>query len=76
MSLHRWRGWVQNLNFMSRFSNEDLEHIETGILRLAHAFVEYDIEITTKHQEKIPQALITEQEHTTPPTDQRASLYV
>lgn len=76
MSLHGWRGWVQNLNFMSHFSNEDLEHMEEGILRLTHAFVEYDIEITTKHQEKIPQALITERDRTELPTTRRTTLYV
>jgi hypothetical protein len=63
MSLHGWRGWIQNLNFMSHFSDED-------------AFVEYDIEITTKHQAKIPQALIAERDRTTPATTQRTSLYV
>ena len=76
MSLHGWRGWIQNLNFMSHFSDEDLQHMEEGILRLTHAFVEYDIEITTKHQEKIPQALITEHERTASPTTQRTGLYV
>jgi hypothetical protein len=76
MSLHGWRGWIQNLNFMSYFSEDDLKHMEEGILRLTHAFVEYDIEITTKHQEKIPQALITEREHTASPTTQRTNLYV
>lgn len=76
MSLHGWRGWIQNLNFMSHFSDEDLEHMEEGILRLTQAFVEYDIEITTKHQAKIPQALISERDRTTPATTQRTSLYV
>jgi hypothetical protein len=38
--------------------------------------VEYDIEITTKHQAKIPQALIAERDRTTPATTQRTSLYV
>lgn len=76
MSLHGWRGWIQNLNFMSHFSDEDLKQMEEGILRLTHAFVEYDIEITTKHQEKIPQALIIEDEHTHPSVSQRTGLYV
>jgi hypothetical protein len=76
MSLHGWRGWIQNLNFMSHFSDADLEHMEEGMLRLTHAFVEYDIEITSKHQEKIPRALRTERMHTASHPNQRDGLYV
>lgn len=76
MSLHGWRGWVQNLNFMSHFSDEELEHIEDGLLHLTHAFVEYDVEITKKHQDKIPEALIAERERPEQRGGERAGLYV
>jgi septum formation topological specificity factor MinE len=61
---------------MSHFSDEDMEHMEEDILRVTQAFVEYGIEITTKHQEKISQVLITERERTASSTNQRAGLYV
>jgi hypothetical protein len=38
-SLQGWRRWVQNLAFMSRFTR---------------AFVQYDMEITQQHEQKIP----------------------
>jgi hypothetical protein len=53
-SINGWRSWIQNLGFMSRFKEDELKEIEDGLLKLTRAFIEYDIEITKKHQDKLP----------------------
>jgi len=58
-SLNGWRSWIQNLGFMSRFSETELKDIEDGLLKFSKAFVEYDVKITRKHQGKIPEMQFT-----------------
>ena len=54
-SLHGWRRWVQNLGFMAEFSAEELRQMEEGLTKVGQAFIEYDLDVTNRYQEKIPQ---------------------
>jgi hypothetical protein len=54
-SLHGWRRWVQNLGFMAEFSVEELREMEQGLTKVGQAFIEYDLDVTKRHQSKIPQ---------------------
>jgi hypothetical protein len=54
-SLHGWRRWVQNLGFMAKFNVDELREMEQGLTKVGHAFIEYDLDITKRHQAKIPQ---------------------
>jgi hypothetical protein len=53
-SLKGWRSWVQNLDFMARFSADELRELEDGLNVSAQAFVQYDVDVTKKYQSKIP----------------------
>ena len=53
-SVHGWRSWVGSLRLMSRFTEDELKAMEAGLLKRVRAFVEYDIEVTKKHRDKIP----------------------
>ena len=53
-SLQGWRRWVQNLAFMSRFTQDELQDIERGLIEKVRAFVQYDIAVTQQHEPKIP----------------------
>jgi len=53
-SLKGWRSWVQNLNFMARFSADELKELEDGLNASAQAFIQYDVDVTRKHQSKMP----------------------
>jgi hypothetical protein len=44
---------------MSRFSEAELKDIEDGLLKFSKTFVEYDVEVTQKHQDKIPEIRFT-----------------
>jgi hypothetical protein len=54
-SLHGWRRWIQNLGFMAEFSAEELRQMEEGLTKVGQAFIEYDLDVTNRYQEKIPQ---------------------
>jgi hypothetical protein len=54
-SLQGWRRWVQNLAFMSRFTQDELQEIERGLIEKVRAFVQFDMEVTQQHEQKIPQ---------------------
>jgi hypothetical protein len=54
-SLHGWRRWVQNLGFMAEFSADELRQMEEGLTKVGQAFIEYDLAVTKRYQEKIPQ---------------------
>ena len=53
-SIRGWRGWIQNLTFMSRFTTKELQAIEEGLLKSVRTFIENDIDVTKKHKNKIP----------------------
>ena len=55
-SMKGWRSWIQNLEFMSRFTEEELRELEEGLNMSAQAFVQYDMDITKKYQAKMPTA--------------------
>jgi hypothetical protein len=54
-SLHGWRRWVQNLGFMAEFSADELRQMEQGLTKVGQAFIEYDLDVTKRYQDKIPQ---------------------
>ncbi len=58
-SVQGWRKWIQNLDFMARFSEDELKAIEQGLLKSVRNFIEYDIDITQQHQAKLPQMRTT-----------------
>jgi hypothetical protein len=58
-SIHGWRSWVQSLRLMSKFTEEDLREMEEGLMRRIRAFVEYDIEVTKRHREKLPRITVS-----------------
>jgi len=58
-SVQGWRKWIQNLDFMARFSEDELQAIEQGLLKSVRNFIEYDIDITQRHQDKLPQLQTT-----------------
>lgn len=58
-SVQGWRKWIQNLDFMARFSEDELKAIEQGLLKSVRSFIEYDIDITKRHENKIPQIRVS-----------------
>ena len=58
-SVQGWRKWIQNLDFMARFSEEELKAIEQGLVKSVQNFIEYDTNITQQHQDKLPQMRTT-----------------
>ena len=58
-SVQGWRKWIQNLDFMARFSEDELKAIEQGLVKSVRNFIEYDINITQQYQDKLPQLRTT-----------------
>lgn len=58
-SIQGWLSWSANLQLMSRFSLEELEEMEAGLRDQVRRFIEYDIAITEKHQQKMPTQVLT-----------------
>ncbi len=58
-SLHGWRSWVGSLRLMSRFTEDELRAMEAGLIERVRAFVEYDLEVTQKHKDKISSVSVT-----------------
>jgi hypothetical protein len=54
-SVHGWQKWIQNLNFMSKFSVKELQEMEAGLISTVRNFIEYDLDVTKRHENKIPQ---------------------
>jgi hypothetical protein len=54
-SVHWWQKWIQNLNFMSKFSVNELQEMEVGLVSTVRSFIEYDLDVTKRHENKIPQ---------------------
>lgn len=57
-SIYGWRSWVQSLRLMSRFTEDELRDMEERLRKMACAFVEYDIEVTKKHVNKLPRITV------------------
>lgn len=57
-SIHGWKSWVLSLPLMSKFTEEELKAMDDGLRKRIHSFINYDIEITKKHKEKIPKITI------------------
>ena len=54
-SVHGWQKWIQNLSFMSKFSINELQEMEAGLVATVRTFIEYDLDVTKRHEHKIPQ---------------------
>jgi len=59
-SLLGWRGWMQNLQLMSKFSEDELREMKRELIKEAQGFIKYDVEVSIKHKDKIPQIIIRE----------------
>jgi len=57
-SIHGWRSWIQNLQLMAKFSEEELREMKKGLVEKAQEFIEYDTEVTESHKEKIPRIMV------------------
>jgi len=57
-SIHGWRSWIQNLPLMAKFPEEDLREMTEGLIKKAQEFIEYDVQVTEKHKEKIPRIVV------------------
>lgn len=58
-SIHGWKHWIQNLDFMSGFTKEELQEMEKGLINTVRHFIEYDIDVTKMHDSKIPRIRVT-----------------
>jgi hypothetical protein len=54
-SVHGWQKWIHNLSFMSKFSINELQEMEAGLVATVRSFIEYDLDVTKRHEHKIPQ---------------------
>jgi len=54
-SVHGWQKWIHNLSFMSKFSINELQEMEAGLISTVRTFIEYDLDVTKRHENKIPQ---------------------
>jgi len=57
-SIHGWRSWIQNLQLMSKFSEDELREMKKGLTEKAEEFIKYDTEVTVQHKEKIPRIVV------------------
>lgn len=51
-SLLGWTQWVSNPDVMTRFTREELEEMDRKLADFARSFIEYDMQITKKGEEK------------------------
>jgi hypothetical protein len=57
-SIHGWRSWIQNLQLMAKFSEDELKEMKEGLIEKAQEFIKYDTEVTERHKEKIPRIVV------------------
>ncbi|UCH37277.1 MAG: DUF2153 family protein [Candidatus Bathyarchaeota archaeon] len=62
-----WRRWIQNLGFMARFSVDELIEMEQELVKCIQPFIQYDIEVTKKHEAKMPQIRFRDRRRRTRP---------
>lgn len=67
-SIHGWRSWIQNLLLMSKFSEDELREMKEGLIKEARGFIEYDVEVSLKHRDKMPRIVIREEGRERPDT--------
>ncbi len=51
-SILGWMQWVNNPEIMNRFTEEDLKEMNKRLLEFTRSFIEYDIEVTKKGEER------------------------
>jgi hypothetical protein len=62
-----WRRWIQNLGFMSRFSVDELVEMEEELVKSVKPFIQFDIEVTKKHEAKMPRIRFRTRKHRASP---------
>ncbi|MCJ7632962.1 DUF2153 family protein [Candidatus Bathyarchaeota archaeon] len=67
-SLFGWKGWMQNLQLMSKFSEDELREMKGELIKEAQGFIKYDVEVSTKYKDKIPQIIMREEGRERPGT--------
>lgn len=55
-----WKQWIQDLGFMSRFTMDELREIEEGLMKTVQNFIENDIDVTKRHENKITRIRLSE----------------
>ena len=60
-SVHGWKSWILNLPLMSRFTEGELKAMEEGLRKRIQTFINYDVEITKRHKDKIPHITVISQ---------------
>ena len=73
-SVHGWRNWIQNLPLMSKFTEDELREMEEGLKKRVLAFIEYDIEVTKQHKDKLPKLILPKKRRTK--REETKSIYV
>ena len=53
-SIHGWRSWIQNLEYMSKFSGDELREMRDGLLKESEGFIQFDTQVSEKHKDKFP----------------------
>ena len=51
-SLRGWTRWINNPDIMIRFKQEDLEEMNKKLSGFVRSFMEYDLEITKREEER------------------------
>ena len=51
-SLLGWMQWVNNPDVMARFTEEELEEMDKKLTEFTRSFIEYDMKVTKKGEEK------------------------
>jgi hypothetical protein len=53
-SIKGWQRWASNLTFMTRFNADELHQMEVGLINVVRDFIEFDMDTTKQHLDKIP----------------------
>jgi hypothetical protein len=51
-SLTGWMQWVSNPDIMTQFAKEELDEMNQKLTEFTRSFIEYDLEVTKKGEEK------------------------
>lgn len=54
-SVSGWRNWIQNLSFMARFTEEELNEFKDVLTERTIDFLRYDIEVMKKFKSMMPE---------------------
>ena len=65
-SIGGWMSWMQSLDFMSRFSEDELKEMKQGFIKEARGFIQYNTEVSIKYKDKASE--LREEERERPDT--------